>query len=87
MSLVNLTENQQKPVRPGKWFAIVEIDADPNATAQEVRNEVVEFQSFVVQRDNPNFDSRILKSVKVKVDRQFGLHADQGSDENTICWP
>lgn len=66
--------------RPGIWWALVKIDADPTATAQEVRDVMSEM--FI-----PHPVGTVVQTVSIKVDHQWGLHPDEGSDENTVYWP
>jgi len=69
--------------RPGKWFAIVEINADPYATAQEVRDAILDQLSV----DLVEGEETVLEGVSINVDRRWGLHPDEGDDNNTIYWP
>lgn len=69
--------------RPGKWFAIVEINATPNSTAQEVRDSICD----VVEVNLIDGVDHCLEGVSIRVSRQFGLYPDEGSDENTVYWP
>ena len=69
--------------RPGKWWALVEINADPTATAQEVRDSMCD--ALVV--DFEEGESHCLEGVSIRVDRRFGLYPDEGNDENTVYWP
>jgi len=69
--------------RPGKWFALVEINADPTATAQEVRDAICD--NLMI--DLYEGEEHPLQSAAVLVDRRFGLHPDEGSDEHTVYWP
>lgn len=68
--------------RPGVWWALVKITAKPEATAQEVRDAVCDGLSFEpIARDG------VLEDVEFSVSKQFGLHPDEGTDENTVYWP
>jgi hypothetical protein len=69
--------------RPGKWFAVVEINANPYATAQEVRDSICD----ALEVNLAEGVDHCLEGVSVNVDRRWGLHPDEGSDEYTIYWP
>ncbi len=69
--------------RPGEWWALVKITAEPTATAQEVRDAICD--NLMI--DLYEGEEHPLQSAEVRVDRQFGLHPDEGSDENTVYWP
>lgn len=69
--------------RPGKWFALVEINADPAATAQQVRDDICD----ILMVDFDEGTEHCLQSVSVLVNSKTGLHPDEGNDQNTVYWP
>lgn len=61
--------------QPGKWYALVEINADPTATAQEVRDAICD--NLMI--DLYEGEEHPLQSASVLVDKRFGLHPDEGT--------
>ena len=84
--------DEDKHSRPrnhdGKWYALVEVNADPKATASEVREAVCR----CVEVDLAEGETHCLEGVSICVDKDFGLYPDRsignGCDVGPVIdWP
>ena len=79
-------DRDARPVNEdGIWYAIVKIQAKPEATISEVRKAITEDVTVVLTKRMARYPG-VLEDVDIQVDERFGLTPDNGSPDGPVIY-